>query len=216
MELILPSGVRAWLNETSLVLFGRNEWPYDDGVPDRDPNRILPDDVQVTISMNSFVNTADSVREVHRGLARTCDPLLREIPPDAELAEFDPDLSIAKGLLTAACSSRGVLLAVATKVLHRKRPGNIPMLDSVIVAAYADALGKPALKAIAAGNKEKAGSAGTHVMAAFRHDLNECAALVASLRAVLEAKRSPMTPVRLLEVAVWMACEPRGNYRVAG
>jgi hypothetical protein len=62
-------------------------------------------------------------------------PSSEKIPVDADLAIFDLDLSAANRLLTAACAPRGVLLAVATKVLHRKRPGYIPMLDSVIVAA---------------------------------------------------------------------------------
>jgi len=87
------------------------------------------------------------------------------------------------------------------------------MLDSVIVAAYADALGKPAFKALAAENKEKAGSAGTFVMEAFRKDLLAAADQLAGMHAVLSAKGSPMTPVRLLEVAVWMANESRGYYR---
>lgn len=163
----LASGVSAWVDETSLVLFGRNEWPYYDGVPDRDPYRVLPDDVQVTVSMNSFVSNANAVRDVHRGLARHCDPILREIPVDADLRTFDPDLSTARRLFDAACTPRGVLLAVATKVLHRKRPRYVPMLDSVIIAAYADAAGKPALKGLAAGSKDKAGSAGTFVMDLF-------------------------------------------------
>jgi hypothetical protein len=209
----LSSGVSAWLDETSLILFGRNEWPYYDGVPDRDPYRILPDDVQVTVSMNSYVATADKVREVHRGLARACDPLLRDIPEGADLSTFDADLSIANRLLTSACAPRGVLLAVATKVLHRKRPWYIPMLDSVIVAAYADALRKPGFKVLAAESKEKAGSAGTFVMEAFRRDLADATEALAPIHRVLKAKGSPMTPVRLLEVAVWMANETRGYYR---
>jgi hypothetical protein len=212
-EIILPSGVRAWVDETSHVLFGRNEWPYYDGIPDRDPNRILPDDVQVTVSMNSFVSNANAVRDVHRGLARYCDPILRDIPVDADLATYDPDLSTARQLFDAACAPRGVLLAVATKVLHRKRPGYVPMLDSVIIAAYADATGKPNYKGLAAGNKEKAGSAGTYVMAFFRQDLMAVRGDLAPIHDKLRSIGAPMTPVRLLEVAVWMANEPNGYYR---
>lgn len=126
-------------------LFGRNEWPYYDGIPDRDPYRILPDDVQVTISMNSFISRADIVRAVHLGMVSGCEPLLRDIPPDADLSTFDSDLAIAEGLFNAACAEPQVLLARAAKVLHRKRPGYIPMLDSVMVAAYARAMNQPQL-----------------------------------------------------------------------
>ena len=80
-EITHPSGVSAWLDETSFVLFGHNEWPYYDGIPDRDPYLILPDDVQVTVSMNSFV-LLQSNPEGHPGRCRPrnirCDPLDRE------------------------------------------------------------------------------------------------------------------------------------------
>jgi hypothetical protein len=209
----LTSGVSAWVGETSHVLFGRNECPYYDGIPDRDPYQILPDDVQVTISMNSFVSDAGRVRDVHRGMARACNALLRDIPPDADLASFDHDLSVARRMFDAACAPRGMLLAVATKVLHRKRPRYIPMLDSVIIGAYAHALGKPAVKGLASSDKLRAGSAGTLVMESFRSDLAAAVGVLAALHQVLKAKNSPMTPVRLLEVAIWMANEPRGYYR---
>ena len=102
---------------------------------------------------------------------------------------------------------------MATTVLHRKRPRYIPMLDSVIIAAYADAAGKPAFKGLAAGSKEKAGSAGTFVMELFRTDLAASAESLTPMHQVLEVKGASMTPVRLLEVAVWMANEERGYYR---
>ena len=209
----LPSGVSAWTDLTSHINFGRNEWPYYDGIPDRDPYRILPDDVQVTVSMNSFVNNANAVRDVHRGLARYRDPILREIPVEADLMTFDPDLSIARRLYDAACTPRGVLLAVATKVLHRKRPRYIPMLDSVIIGAYVDAAGRPAFKGLAAESKEKAGTAGTFVMDLFRKDLLATSDQLEPIHRALTSKGAPMTPVRLLEVAVWMANEGNGYYR---
>ena len=127
---VLPSGITVDLSQRLLTEFCAEEWAYDDGVPDRNPTRILPEDVSVTVAMNSFVNTADKIRSVHRGLARACDRHLAQIPADADLLEYDQHLEQLGALLDDACRTRGVLLAVATKVLHRKRPGFIPMLDS--------------------------------------------------------------------------------------
>ena len=86
----------------------------------------------VTIAMNSFINSANKVRSVHRGMAEACDPLLPEVPVDADIRTFDLDGTISSELFDGACRVRGVLMPVATKVLHRKRPGWIPMLDNVI------------------------------------------------------------------------------------
>jgi len=208
----LNSGVHAWFDELSFRRFGRDEWPYYDGIPDRDPMRILPDDVQVTVSMNSFVNTATKVREVHQGLSRRWESMLREVPVDAEISSYDPDLSVARDLLHAACTLRGVLLATATKVLHRKRPGYMPMLDSVIINAYCDAKGRSALKS-RSQKGEHAASVGVFVMRAFREDLEAAPSGVERAIDATASVKAPMTPVRALDVAVWMGNEDAGYYR---
>jgi len=196
-----------------MIAFGKNEWPYYDGIPDRDPNRILPEDVQVTISMNSFISRADVVRSVHLGMVRACEPMLRGIPQDADLSTFDADLTVAERLLSAACAEPQILLARAAKVLHRKRPGYIPMLDSVMMAAYGQAMNQPHLIRHAVEDKKRAGSAAAIVMAAFRTDVATVTERLAPLHQSLREEGTPMTPVRLLEVAVWMANETRGYYR---
>ena len=61
------------------------EWAYYDGVVDAHPERVMPLDVLVTLSVNSFLNSAGRIRSVHRGLAEVCDPLLATIPVDADL-----------------------------------------------------------------------------------------------------------------------------------
>src|SRR5207245_1478207 len=67
------------------------------------------------------------------GTDQTCAyPRSREAMPDADLLTFEP-LDAVVELLSAAMKARYVLLASATKVLHRKRTGLIPVLDSVVV-----------------------------------------------------------------------------------
>ena len=212
MVTLLPSGLTVDLSTDLLLRFCREEWAYYDGIPDRDPNRILPDDVLVTVAMNSFVNNAEKVRTVHRGMARACDRLLPDIPVDADIRSFDLDGKIALELFTAACRMRDVLLPVATKVLHRKRPGWLPMLDNVILFAYLEALGRSGMKA-RTQEGEKAAGVGVFVMNAFRKDLEAAEDEVGAIGVVLRGVGTPMTPVRILEVALWMATEPKGYYR---
>jgi hypothetical protein len=212
MSTSLPSGLTIDLSPELLLRFCREEWPYYDGVPDRDPNRILPEDVTVTVAMNSFVNTADRVRSVHRGLAAACDPLLPDIPVDADIQSFDVEGTVALELLTAACGRRDVLLPVVTKVLHRKRPAWLPMLDNVIVFAYLDVLRRSGLKA-RTQEGEKAAGVGVFVMHAFRKDLESVESEIDGIQEALREEGTPMTAVRVLEVAIWMATEPKGYYR---
>ena len=84
--------------------FCDEEYAYYDALPDGSPYTIEPIDVTVTVAMNSFVNSATRIRQVHRGLADACTHLLAAIPPDADLRTFD--LSRLIELLDAACSVR--------------------------------------------------------------------------------------------------------------
>jgi hypothetical protein len=209
---LLPSGLNIDLSPELLLRFSREEWAYYDGVPDKDPNRILPEDVTVTIAVSSYVNTANKVRAVHRGIAEACDPLLPGIPVDADIRTFDLDGAIATELFDGSCRVRNVLMAVATKVLHRKRPSWIPMLDNVVLYAYLDLIGRPGMKG-RTQQGDTAAEVGVFVMNAFRRDLEAVQDETDAVRETLEADGTPLTAVRVLEVAVWMATEPLGQYR---
>lgn len=212
-NLTLPSGLTVQLGDP-LTRFCAEEWEYYDGIPDRDPNRVLPEDVLVTVAMNSFVNTADKIRRVHRGLAEAVNPLLSGIPSDADLRSYDPDLAVASDMLHRSCSVRGVLVATATKVLHRKRRSFIPMLDTVVLDAYLDLLGRPTL--VARAESDRWAELGVFVWRAFRRDLTECWGQLEAEADRLGEQGWAMTPLRLLEVAVWMAVEPQEYYRGSG
>lgn len=208
----LESGITVDLGE-SVDRFFKEEWAYYDGLPDRDPMHILPDDVLATVAMNSRVNDAAKVRSVHRGMAEACDPVLALIPPGADLLSFDPELDLAKLLFDAACGASGVLMPVATKVLHRKRPAFIPMLDNVVMFAYLDAMGLGDLRA-KTQDGTTAGGVGVAVLHAFRADLAAALDPLSTTAARLDTAGTPVTALRLLEVSIWIATEPRGYYRV--
>ncbi len=165
--------------------------------------------------MNSFVNSADRVRSVHRGMAEACDPILAEIPADADLLDPDVDLDAVKRLLHAACQVRWVLVPVATKVLHRKRPRLIPMLDSVVNGYYLDAKHKSGLRAALedGDHGERAAGAAMAILRAFRDDLRATEPELTQLQADLGQMGYELTLVRLLELLLWVGTEPRGYYR---
>ena len=186
------------------------EWPYYDGLPRGDPDRIEPIDVLATVSVNSFVNNAAAVRRIHRGMAAACDDLIRAIPRDAALLETDP--ALVKHLIDAACSVQGVLVPVATKVLHRKRPGLVPMLDNVVLRYYFERLGRPELTG-RSQDKNKAASVARLALDEFKSDLEKASPDLDVIAAELAGQGMPVTTVRLLELLLWCAVEPAGYYR---
>jgi hypothetical protein len=213
MEILLTkSGLRIVEPHERLLRFCREEFDYYDGISDLAPNRILPLDVLVTISVNSSVNSAQSVRTVHRALVDSCERLLQTVPPDASLLEFDSSLDYFKSLVHAAVQPAGVLLPVATKVLHRKRRSFVPMLDNIIIGHYLKSLGQIKLTA-RTQSKQHAAAVAVKVCEAFRDDLQSAIEMLIPIQSQLAREGFPLTAVRILEILVWMETEPRGYYR---
>ncbi len=195
-----------------LLAFCTLEYAYYDALPAGDPQHIEPTDVLATVAVNSYVNTAAKVRGVHAGLAAACDPLLAAIPVDAHLLDFDADLRVLRELLDAAVQVRDVLVAVATKVLHRKRPHFIPMLDSVVLHHYLRESGNAHRR----GDLEygtRAASAALIAATAFREHLRRERRAILRLRESLAQSGFMLSEVRLLEILVWTEVETRSYYR---
>ena len=209
-QLVLRSGLRVEDPAGVAARMLGEEWHYYDGVPMGDWDRVEPMDVLATVSVNSFVTGAARVRQVHRGLAAACDDRLAGIPREAHL--LDSDVAEVEGLLAAACEVPGVLVPVATKVLHRKRPHLIPMLDNVVLAHYFGYLDRPELVG-RSQDKRRAASAARVALDAFRADLDQADPVLADIAGQLAVEGTRVTAVRLLELLVWCAVEPAGYYR---
>ncbi len=194
-----------------LTKFCNEEYDYYDGIVSSNPNHIEPLDVLVTVAVNSRVNDAAAVRSVHRGLAASCDPLLAQIPVGADLldAVYVPQVV---NLLDKAVQVPRVLLPVATKVLHRKRPQLIPMLDNVVITHYLSSLNRSELGP-KSQDKQHAAAVGQMVLEAFRQDLAEAIGELAELSARLTGGGWLLTPTRVLEILVWTETETAKYYR---
>ena len=192
--------------------FCAEEYPYYDAIPAAAPNRIEPIDVLVTVAVNAFYSAnAAAIRRAHRGLAAACDPLLPAIPEDADLLAVDPSLAAVEELLHAAIQVPGVLIPVATKVLHRKRLHLIPILDNVVLAHY---LGTTPQKLPAATqDKRRAAGAAVRVLDQFRADLRGAHPAIETIRQGLLRDGYDLSAVRILELLLWTQVEERGYYR---
>jgi hypothetical protein len=210
----LPSGCVVERPYERLLAFCDGEFVYYDAIPSADPNRIDPLDVLVTVAMNSRVDTAKKVRQVHQGLASRCDPLLPSIPENADLLDFETWCNPLRGLLHHAVQGAGVLIPTATKVLHRKRRFLIPMLDSVVLRHYLAAAPASLRVCVESEYRSKAADGAMEAVAAFRADLIAAQGEIASIRQALERQGYALSPVRILEVLVWTQTEPAGGYRI--
>jgi hypothetical protein len=204
----LPSGPVISHPANRMLRFCHEEYHYYDALPSGDPDRIEPLDVLATVAVNGFYNANSvTIRGIHRGLASACNPLLPAIPPDAELLTIDPSITDVATLLHAAIGVPRVLIPVATKVIHRKRPNLIPMLDNVVLAHYFGRL-PPATQ-----DKTRAAGVAMETLKRFRADLSAARAEVDAIVADLAAAGFLLTPVRVLEVLLWTEVEERGYYR---
>jgi hypothetical protein len=196
-----------------VLRFCNEEFDYYDGVPDVEPDRIIPVDVLVTWSVNSSIygvnendrikDPAMKVRAIHRGLAERCNSKLPSIPVDAHLLHFDPGLGIIGELLHEAIKVLEVGVPVAVKVLHRKRRNFIPMLDTIVRDHY---LSKSEILSLNAqknwNDKALVVSLALKALAAFRADLRDCLADVENSRRAIATSGYLLSAVGILEVLV--------------
>ncbi len=101
---------------------------YLDYVPTSPPNRLVPEDLAVTLTMNSYASGA-----TFRTLVRRSDEVADRLAtlPATPLEESDAELrSAVIELVSCVGSWPYIKVSVATKLLHKKRPSLIPVLDN--------------------------------------------------------------------------------------
>lgn len=197
-----------------LLEFCREEYAYYDGIPDTQPNHITAIDVLATVSVNAFSSSgAKVIREVHRGLAAACDAILAQIPHHARLENEGFAMEQMATLLAAGVSVPQVLIPRVTKVLHRKRPALIPMIDNELIKHYGTVLEIPNLLD-KMQNKMQAAQLALQVVETFRDDLLATHDKLEVLQYELAVEGFSLSLVRILEVLLWISVEPSGYYPV--
>lgn len=155
-------------------------FPYYDALPGTDPDDVTPPDVLAAAALHPKLTRLDLVWFVDQ--RRALGDLLRSVP-DADLAETDPSLLDALPRIAAG----GIELSLLTKVLHRKRPGLIPLLDRSLLDWYRLRLT-------------------SRTAAAWPELVRELAVDLAVNRDSLEPLRLlvPLTDLRIVDIAIWM------------
>ena len=191
-QLALPSGLMVEDVQTKLDgLFSR--W-YDlyDAVPVPRDSILRPEEIALCIMMNSRTsgNTGLAVWEHREAIGSA----LQLIPPDADLAATDVPWQGIQALFDPFQFIPRAKLGVATKILHKKRPALIPMLDTLLVGHYHRLL---------TTRTKTLGGYGANLMKLFREDLLAVLPEVTALCDFAAEQRKPVTPVRMLDHLVW-------------
>jgi len=158
--------------------------PKDWGVPAL-LNAAVPSSALQLVTDQYSTDTANVLRRVRS------DWLLFDEDLDGERRER------VRKLLEVITKPKGIGRAIATKILHKKRPNLIPIVDSVIAETYG--ISRPA----------------DLIFGPFRHDL---ARNLTTLEVIAdEASRVAgrrVSEVRALELSIWLTCPQAKDYRV--
>lgn len=155
-------------------------YSYYDALPNEDPLDVTPVDVVAAAALHPKLTRPDLIWfATHReGLRR-----FLKSAPHSDLADTDPSLLDELPVLAAA----DVELSLLTKVLHRKRPGLIPLLDRSLLDWYRFRLGR------------RGAAAWSELVRALAEDLRHNQEQLAELGAMV-----PLTDLRIADVAIWM------------
>lgn len=157
-----------------------------DTLPDNDRNRFTTTDL-LAVTLLDVALPPSSVRSLLESDADKFNSLLAVVPDDVDLWDVsDEDLAHAEALYWALRELPKVGRTRASKLMARKRPRLIPVVDSVIIEAL---------------------NLGDDSWVALRACLRD-----AAVRQAVEASRPENAPtasistLRLLDAAVWMRC----------
>jgi hypothetical protein len=166
---------------------------YFDLVPSELPDEVTPVDVLAAAALHPGLSRTDLAFFVDR--ADDLTDWLRSVPVDAELQFADSDLLAH---LDALLGLDGVSITLSSKVLHRKRPSLIPLLDRHIIDWYRPVTGE-----------RSATLAWAPIIRAMQQDL--LGDVNGSLTAIADALRpelaSPPPAIRLIDIAIWMGAQ---------
>lgn len=115
-------------------------WPYYDAIPSRDPARVDPVDVLCAAALHPGLARRDLA--FFRESAADIESWLSGLPAGLRLWEIS-DAEV-NHVVRLPESIRGASVSLVSKVLHRKRPELIPLIDRHIIDWYRPVTGKRA------------------------------------------------------------------------
>jgi len=180
---------------------------YDQAPPSADNTLTLYD-----ILMSRMIDSGIGPRETADlyAIGPEVNVALPGVPAGLPLwSDFGAELQEAvKSLVNVCCGVSGIKIARTTKVLHKKRPALLPIVDSVVELAYASTVlldgSGLTYGAAAQVSPEAYGWRVVQIMHLIRQDLDDNWTQIGELCGWLEGTMEiTVTPLRLLDVLIW-------------
>ncbi len=210
-EIQLPSGLVLKEPQLMIKLFMGMQYLRYDAAQIRQDNNLQKQDIRAANLLNARMRQTAQEALLRKG--RSINDALTLVPNNLDLSkagENSPVWQNIQKLLEMMCAVDYVGLASATKVLHKKRPRLIPILDAVIQRYYIQTshVGHPPTDLASHSSYEA--DLGVWLTRCLRQDLLSCEPEISELCGMLRTLRAELTPVRVLEVLIWAEKE-QGN-----
>lgn len=194
----LASGLKIAEPRKLILAFVEHWYSVYDGVPVAQDNVLRASDIALSTMLMSRISGVTGGY-----IFRVKEPIedgLAKIPTDVDLLDVAADAEIpgVRGIsqtITAICAVPRAKLAVSTKILHKKRPGLIPILDRVVRDHYAQSCPSDPNRTL-----------GDYAIALTRlvhTDMLNIACELRELESELKENGTPLTPCRILNALVW-------------
>lgn len=173
---------------------------YFDDIPDPDPTRVGPVDVLTAAALHPGLHHTDLTWFWdHHGHLESA---LAALPTDIDLGQVTPDQLRAVQNLPELVGPGAPGLSLLSKVLHRKRPRLVPMLDRAVLDRY-----RPLLSS-------RSPDAWPALVQALHDDLGH-ADNIGALNTISQSLHVDLSvvpgPLRLVDISIWM--QPRVKSR---
>jgi hypothetical protein len=183
-----------------VIGFIRHWYPMYDGVKVPENNVLRVMEIALSVMLNSRIS-GNTGGVIWRDARKQVEAALAIIPRGKDLLDEPgeapvPGESGISQAVNAMCKVRHCKLAVATKILHKKRPGIIPIFDSKVAEHYSPHCSLNA----------KDCTWGDYVIALTRlvhKDMLSVASELRELRKAAKDNGTPLTGCRILNVLIW-------------
>jgi hypothetical protein len=183
-----------------LLAFVKHWYSLYDGVTVKQDNELPAIKIILTAMRMSRTAVFTGIR-IHRARQKI-EEALAAIPPNLDLLDVPGDDPIPGSdsigqAITVLCSIPRVTLAVSTKILHKKRPGLIPIFDRFVGAHYFPRWCQSTLEV-------NWGSYAVDLIKLVHKDMLSVGTELCDLQSELQANGTPLTPCRILNVLTWI------------
>jgi hypothetical protein len=191
-----------------LLAFVQHWYPMYDGVEVPQDNQLRVVEIALSTMLNSRIS-GNTAGDTWRG-RRSVEAALAGIPTGLDVLDVPAGDEIpgAAGIaraITELCTVRWVKLSVSTKILHKKRPGLIPIFDRVVESHYCP-------RGCLSVPHQSWGDYALALTAVVHRDMLSVASELRDLRAELQQRRTPMTACRILNVLTWAVKSDNANW----